>query len=329
MKIFKVIMLVVVLLCLAFFVQATDWQLAARSLHNFGYRFLYLILISGFAYLLATIGWKFCLGEDGKKVKLTDLFIIRHLGEMLSIINPASVIGGEAFKVYLLQQKGLENAKIIASVLVSRVLMAVTQLLLFFVTLFIVGIPGNKFFINPSTLQRPDWKVMLLLISFSMILLYFIFSKRPKQKLRQNKTLAFLDKKLNIRHIISEFKLFFQKDKKAVFFSALFFTLHWIAGSMEIYFILKVLGVNTSITSVLFVDMGIIIFKSAGAFVPGQIGVEEFGNKVMLDLIGVSDMDIWFTLSVLRRCRQLFWILFGLAIYLLYYKKIKAIPGTT
>lgn len=327
MKIFKVVILIIVLLCLGFFVQATDWHLAAQSLQDFGYRFVYLILITGFAYLLATIGWKYCLGEDAKKVKLTDLFIIRHLGEMLSIINPASVIGGEAFKVYLLQQKGLENAKIIASVLVSRVLMAITQLLLFFATLFIVGIPGDIFFVRPAMLPNPDWEMMLFVISLSTLLLYFIISKRPKKQLRQNKIFAFLDKKLNIRHVFSEFKLFFQKDKKAVFFSALFFTLHWIAGSMEIYFILKVLGVNTSITSVLFVDMGIIIFKSAGAFVPGQIGVEEFGNKVMLDLIGVSDMDIWFTLSVLRRCRQLFWILFGLAIYLLYYKKIKAVPG--
>lgn len=69
--------------------------------------------------------------------------------------------------------------------------------------------------------------------------------------------------------------------------------------------------------------MGIVLFKTAGVFIPGQIGIEEIGNKIMLGLIGIPDTDIWVTVSILRRSRQLFWIAFGLAAYLIIYKKEK------
>lgn len=67
--------------------------------------------------------------------------------------------------------------------------------------------------------------------------------------------------------------------------------------------------------------MGVILFKSAGAFVPAQIGVEEYGNKIMLAAIGLPETEIWVSASILRRARQLFWIFLGLTIYFVVIKK--------
>ena len=91
--------------------------------------------------------------------------------------------------------------------------------------------------------------------------------------------------------------------------------LHWIVGSLEFYFILLFLGVKTTVAKALLVDMGVIVFKSAGAFIPGQIGIEEYGNKVMLGIIGIAGGTIWITVSILRRARQLAWILLSLLVY--------------
>lgn len=55
--------------------------------------------------------------------------------------------------------------------------------------------------------------------------------------------------------------------------------------------------------------MGVIVFKTVGAIVPGQIGVEEYGNKVMLDAIGIVSNEIWLVVTLMRRGRQLFWLL--------------------
>lgn len=55
--------------------------------------------------------------------------------------------------------------------------------------------------------------------------------------------------------------------------------------------------------------MGVIVFKTVGAIVPGQIGVEEYGNKVMLDAIGIVSNEVWLVVTLMRRGRQLFWLL--------------------
>lgn len=326
MKIFKIISLIAVSICLGVFVHATDWELTAHNLRDFGFRFLYLLMTTGTAYFLATIGWKYCLGETARNINTGELFMIRHLGEMLSIINPASVIGGEAFKVYLLKEKGLQTSKVLSSILVSRILMADTQLGLFVITLVMVIFRNTDAVSGLNILKSVDWSFMVLVLVLLAGLGYLIFSSIKIKRLGR-RIFRLLDQKLNIRQVISELRLFFQKDKKAVLLCSFFFMLHWIAGGMEIYIILKFSGIDTNIPAVLFADMGIIIFKAAGAFVPGQIGVEEFANKVMLDMIGVPDYGIWITVSVLRRCRQLFWIVFGLAAYFLYFKQTKAMAG--
>lgn len=325
MKIFKAVFVFVVLLSLALFVKATDMHQVIRLVDRIGFNFLVLIFITFTAYFFATLGWKYCMGKQGEKLPVLDLFFIRHIGEMVSIINPASVIGGEAVKLYLLQNKGIEKTTLTASILISRVMMIVTQLLLLFLTLILLLLSGTSFgFSVPS---NPTAYAGLLLLVFSVVV-FLRWDKPIKSRLKNSQPgryLAKLADKLELKQVFKEFGFFFKTDKKRLLLCTFFFSLHWIAGSLEIYFILKFMGIDSSVLKVLFADMGIIVFKAAGAFVPGQIGVEELANKVMLDVIGLRSPEIWITVSILRRLRQLFWLFFGLAAYLIAFKKLK--PG--
>ncbi|MCF0054511.1 lysylphosphatidylglycerol synthase transmembrane domain-containing protein [Dyadobacter sp. CY356] len=325
MKPLKIITILIVIVFFALFLKATDFQVVAVTIKSFGFHFLYLLLITLTAYLLATIGWKYCLGKEVKQIGIINLFVIRHLGEMFSIINPASVIGGEALKVYLLKEKGLEKTTVVASLLISRILMAATQLALFFLALILVFLLDNKRIPGLFELITLGFGIGLCIIAIAFGLRNNSVYKKLIEYPKALQLFKYLDRKLMIRPIISEFNLFFKANKRGVFLCILFFTAHWIVGSLEVFFILKFFGINATVLHVLFVDMGVVIFKAAGAFVPAQIGVEEFGNKVMLELIGVSDTGIWLTVSILRRSRQLFWILFGLVVYLFYNKKMTAI----
>ncbi len=73
------------------------------------------------------------------------------------------------------------------------------------------------------------------------------------------------------------------------------------------------------ITVCIVIYLGVVFFKAAGAFIPGQIGAEEYGNKMMLLAIGIPDAEIW--ISILRRARQLVWIAFGIVVYFLLAKQ--------
>ena len=115
-----------------------------------------------------------------------------------------------------------------------------------------------------------------------------------------------------------------RNHKKVLFLSGVFALLHWVFGGLEFYLILKFLGLKVSVLQALLVDLGVVLFKAAGAFVPGQLGVEEYGNKIMLAFIGIPAEEIWVTASVLRRARQLFWIVFAVIVYFLVFKRQEA-----
>src|SRR5690606_17120148 len=127
--------------------------------------------------------------------------------------------------------------------------------------------------------------------------------------------------RLKIVRFLEEVPSLFRQNSKALAWSVFFALLHWFFGALEFYFILKFLGMEVSILQALLIDLGVVFFKAAGAFIPGQIGVEEYGNKIMLMAIGIFNPEIWLSASVLRRARQLVWTAFGIGVYLLFFNK--------
>jgi len=116
---------------------------------------------------------------------------------------------------------------------------------------------------------------------------------------------------------------YYKKSKVKLVAALVISALHWVCGAGEIFIILWHFGADVSLMEAVSMEMGILGFKSAGAFVPGQIGVEEYANKVMLGLVGIASNEIWLTVSVLRRVKQLFWLAAAGLLSIPIYKKYK------
>ncbi|MCC6279061.1 MAG: flippase-like domain-containing protein [Saprospiraceae bacterium] len=328
MKLLKIFILLVILVSFGFFIRATDMAKVMSSMQQVGFRFVWLIVVTFLGYLFGTIGWKYCMGPQGAHLRLKDLFFIRHIGETVSIINPTSVVGGEAMKVFLLQDQGVERKVLITSVLISRVIMALTQVVLFLLAGAFLLLQDERF---SSQISWTTIGLYLLLASVSILVLVL----KPKRLLRnaalRTRFGVYLQRRtetirMRLWQVLDDLSFYFKNSKKALALSFLFFVLHWFFGAMEFYLILIFLGIDVNIIQAILVDMGVVFFKAAGAFVPGQIGFEEYGNKVMLAAIGVVGTEIWITASILRRTRQLFWIFFGLLVYLFMFKKWGVTP---
>lgn len=324
MKILKILIVLSVLFSLTLFIRATDFQKVLFSLHQVGFKFVLLIIVTFIAYFLAAIGWRFCMGAPGKNFSPGILFFIRHIGETVSIVNPTSIAGGEAMKVFLLNKRGMEKKIVIASVLFSRLIMILSQILFFLLAaVFLLYSKTVQFPFNFSSL----YVLFYVLFAVSLLLILIIRYKNKLKIIRRKiKIASTFIKQLSVfrekvKKLFGQLPFFYKNNHKGLGLAFLFFSLHWIVGSLEFYLILQFLHVKASVVQALLVDMGVILFKAAGAFVPGQIGVEEYGNKVMLATIGLSDPEIWVSASILRRARQLFWIIFGLGIYFLINKK--------
>jgi len=323
MKLIRIIIACCVILSLALFIGHTDPDKVVAAIQAIGYKFIFLILITGFAYLLATLSWKYVMGNEFKTISIQKLFMIRHVGETLSLLNPTSIIGGEAFKVYLLRNYGIAEKTVIGSVLISRLIMIITQVFLF--TACLIFLLANKVYsFSPVDLFVPF--PYPILTAIPVLVLLYIFKKRITRLVLSTKSGAYLKDKFSLlqlktNQVIQDTKAVLKGNKLMVAFSILLASLHWITGAMEFYFILKFLGIKVTLMNALMIDMGVIIFKTAGAFVPGQLGIEEYGNKIMLAAIGIPGTEVWITASILRRARQCCWILAGGLIYLYLFRK--------
>lgn len=326
MKYLKKIIFVLLLVVIAWFVQSTDWHKVGLCLRLIGFKFIWLLLATFLASLCGAIGWQYCLGAQGKKVNFYDLFLIRHIGETIGLVNPTGMVGGEALKSVMLHNKGIDRATVISSVFVSRTITIITQLILFLATVLLL-------------FYAQIWQKVTHLSIYSYIgcLIGFVLLWILARPIGRFITINFsklatsifpapwIDKLKNGQQLLVAS---IQAQKGAWVWASFFLTLHWIFGGLEFYLILIFLGEDTTtLLQAIYVDMGVVFFKVAATFVPGQIGAEEYGNKVMLEAIGVHAPEIWITASILRRTRQLFWIAFGLITYFIFYHKWRTAPS--
>lgn len=322
----KIALTALVLVFLGFFIRATDWNGVLESIQRVGFNFLFLLFITAVSAWLSVVAWRLCLPREAGHISGWKLFWIRQIGENVAILNPASMIGGEAMKIYMLRNLGIDQRQTLHSILLSRALTIISQIGM----LLLAGIWFLSLTVHDFSWFGEHWSGLLAL-PVSMAGIYYLvrnrrFREGAKRILHSLGVLTKIRKARDYtRELWHELRAFYRNNRRAMLLSFLLSCLHWIVGSLEFYFILLFLGVKTTVAKALLVDMGVIVFKSAGAFIPGQIGVEEYGNKVMLAIIGIAGGTIWITASILRRARQLCWMMLSLLVYFVSFYRRNAI----
>ena len=322
-KTYKRLALVAAMGLLILFVRHIDFGVVQNKVVQIGWKFGLVFLITGIAYALASIAWLLCFQEVPAQLSASKLFIYRQIGETLSTINPANIIVGESAKMYLLKQEGIAYDEGVTSILLSRILIFLSMVALFLLLPFVIYQLG----------WIPSFSVISLLgiLLFSICIMGLFFSMvHPKLLLYQT-----------LHHIASQYKIrflnnllpkiyainqllctFYQEQRGKLIIAFLLSVLHWLMGAVEIYALLFFLDIKITLLGAILVEVGVTGIKSMGAFIPGQIGIEEYGNKVMLGLLDISAGSIWLTISILRRTRQLIWLLIGGVFFLLVYRKV-------
>ena len=307
----KIGLMLLVLGFVAQFVWHTDLEVIGQYLKKMPFTFVGVVALSFFAYLSATLAWKLCLGEQGKKTNLLQLFMMRHVGEMLSVFNPTSVIAGETLKAHYLSKYEIPNEKSISSILLSRVLIILSAILLLLLSALYLaagvlgGNSGLAIIIIALIVVGVFGYFLARFLLHSKMYLHSFIKKLQNRYGKKYLTDSFLESVLKINR---EAHNFYNNDRSKFLFAFLLSVVHWILGAAEFYLILKVMGFDISFVNAIAIEMGVILFKTIGAIVPGQVGVEEYANKVMLDAVGIVSNEVWLVISIMRRARQLFWV---------------------
>lgn len=305
-------LLITVFLLIARFISTIDLELLKSYLSDMPGMFAGVVLMSLLAYISSTIAWSLCMGGEGRKVPFVELFMFRHVGEMLSLFNPTGIVAGESLKAVILNRRGVSGTDSVSSILLQRVLVILSGVVLMVVSVLYLT-AGQR--INGGNVL-----LVFITLAFIAFLAYLVIRFLVHPKLFLGKTMEKLKRKtgwklFSDKLIASSYEMnevsshYFRENKKRFLLAFLMCVIHWIFGAMEFYIVLKMMGLDITVIQASAVEMGVTLFKTIGAIVPGQIGIEEYGNKVMLNTIGIVSNEVWLVVTLMRRSRQLFWLL--------------------
>jgi uncharacterized protein (TIRG00374 family) len=254
--------------------------------------------------LLHTLAWR-CLFQP-PRVSLGRLFGVRLAGEALNA-GTASV-GGEPVKAYLLRP-WVSFADACTALVVEKTSITVAQVL-FLALGLAVAIP---LFELPADFLAAMWALLGLQVvavgGFALVQMAGVFGWTLRLLERcgvpalgsRRQGLLVLD-----RSLVSSYT----ERWGTVVTCVLVHLLGWVAGSFEVYLVLRWLDVRVSFTDALVIDAFGTGVKFLAFAIPGALGVLEGGFMVVFGAIGLgSGLGLSFTL--IRRLRMVAWSALG------------------
>ena len=263
-------------------------------------------------YLLDAYGWSLTLGQWTSRVGLVRLFMVRMAGEAINVTTPTAMLGGEPMKAYLLTRYEVPMVEGLASVVTAKTIMVGAQILFMLsglgVTLWLIGGGEYNVLVAFVTLGLLGFGVFL----FVMLQRYGIgrglLAVADACKIRSQRLETWRPQLLQLDHTIRTF----YRERRRTFLVALgVHVVAWLTELFEVYAILYFLGAEVGWLSSFAIAAIAVLIKGSVSFVPGGLGAQEGGYLFLLMALGYDEVT-GITFALIRRLREILWILIGL-----------------
>jgi uncharacterized protein (TIRG00374 family) len=293
-------------------VGGLGWQLPLLLLPP-----LAVTLIEGFAW------WR-SFGRLGGRPPFLPLLRVRIATEAMMLGLPSGALISESLQPYLLEKRcgvPLETA-VVASV--GRKFFVVVSHGLVTVAVTLAAWPMLDA-ASRATLGRGGLPWALLAAGLFMIGVFGVAILAGVRAQLAGKVRRFLDRLLGrwiggwlernaqrFQRTDDELMLFFQQERAALVIPLLLYSFGWLVRGLETVLYLRLLGVSVSALDGTVLESTLILVRSVAVPVPGGLGVQDAGYVLSLKALGVAGaVNVGATLVLLKRGRDLFWILLG------------------
>ena len=280
-----------------------------------GWSFAAIVLLFGGVHFLRSLTWRACLGEDGHRIPFRTLFALWLGGEAVSALSFAW--SGEAFRAAA-TVKTLSLARGVSAQLVTRVLYTYASGVWitagFLLVWRVVEVRGA---VEKMMLTGTLVSVGLLLAATAAlmaperVLAPFV---RWEERRYQRWPRPWRRRFLRFLHVLEEDVARTVGTRRQLLILLGQNVLAALAGVLEVYLILRGLGMPVSLSAAIVIEG---LNKVLGLFayvVPGNLGVREGGNVLILQLFGLTAVT-GVNLVLIRRVRAMVWV--GLGVLLL------------
>ncbi|BBM83706.1 flippase-like domain-containing protein [Candidatus Uabimicrobium amorphum] len=266
-------------------------------------------------YLLDTLGWKYSFGRD-ISLPFSTLFYARVAGESINHVTPTAYLGGEPVKAYILYKKNeVPLANGFASVMIGKFLMIASEVLFILIGIEIaVHVLGNRNDPVIIGIQLSIATLALFLLIFLGLQIYGFgnfFSKwAAKMKVLATSLTKYKDALAKFDSVLLDY---YRNEKGRLTAAFVYYFLSWCCGIFEIYIFFMLTGQSASWGAIFAMEAIAMAIKGAGFFIPGSVGVQEAGQVMLFKMFGF-DSSVGLAFSILRRSREILWIVIGLVL---------------
>jgi glycosyltransferase 2 family protein len=311
----KLLFTVVGVALLASVLANIEFAQVAELIGRIGWGFVFVLAVAFLAFTADVASWLAVL--PGLSFSLRHgllLWRVRLVGEMLNMVTPMAGVGGEPAKALILVKRfGLEPRESIASVLVAK-----TTIVLSYIPFLAIG-----FALAVSTALLPDDYVVAagigLVIYTAAIVGFFLVQRhrvasRLAVRVHRYKFASRIERILReIRAVDHELERLYVVVPRRLCGSLLLAFLGWMLGAAELLVISALLGYPLSPTNIWIIEAVVQLLRQATGFIPGSLGVTE-GTMMALFGILTGDPSVGVAVALVRRLREVVWIMLGLAL---------------
>ena len=278
----------------------------AKLLGDLGFGFFLVLLCHMLPLIADAQTWDTILGPAFKP-KWHEVLILTWISQSINRFLPLANIGGEVVRVRLASVIGIPPEIAIASV-VADVAIAAFTLILF-------ALLGTSLsIIEPLSEQGSDLNDFsrYILVGFISMIAYLVmvvfifrggFLRRIGTLLRFYLSQRFFRKcsKWLFRVDMSMYKL--GNSRWRLLKATMWRFVSWVAGAVEIWVVLWLLGYNFGFESALIIESLSQVIRSAAFFIPMALGFQEAGILLACSVAGVEP-TIAITVALIRRARE-------------------------
>ena len=258
-------------------------------------------------------GWWFAFPQNGCPIKLIEILRFSVAAKAIQHVTPSISQAGELLKIQLLRVAGMSADASMASVVAAKTTITLAELL--FTGIGLVGVL-TYVTIEPLLVMSLSIGILVMCLAAAGLLVWQrIGLFRPLVWLSRRLSLltTFLDRHEQSLSSTDRMLREYLDERKRFCLSWLGYFLGWVAGALEAWLFLSILGLSNDPMSALLVQAWLVLVTRLTAFVPANLGTHEAGTVMIFSLLGLT-ADSAMAFALLRRVRQIVWITLGLGI---------------
>jgi len=308
----------------AYVLRSADLRRVAGLLGSLGWRLPLLLLPNLAVTLIEAVAWRRSFALLGERPRFAPLLRVRLATEAVMLGVPSGALVAESLQPYLLKRHcglPLETA-VVASVGRKFFVVVSHGLVLAAVTLAAWPLLQR---VSRQAIGHGGLAWLLLASAVFMMAAFGAgFAAGAQVRLAERVRLV-LDRVMGRwigswlqRHAPrfartdEQLVRFFWREPRALALPMLLYSLGWVVRGLETLVYLRLLGVSLSPTVATLVESTLVLVRSVAVPVPAGLGVQDAGYVLTLGALGVRDATTVGTAFVLlKRGKDLFWILFG------------------